>query len=471
MNRRQTNKLIALALLYTFLFNTSIIVKIKAENLPQEKILARQALNNSLDENNETVNISAKTAILIDQITGYVLYEKNSDQKSFPASTTKVMTALLTLEKTKDLKQKIKMSHNAIYNLEPGSSHIAMNEGETLTVEQALYGLLVASANEVANALAEYVSGNIADFCALMNERAKELGCRNTNFVNAHGFHNQDHYTSAYDLALMMQEAVKYDEFNKIISTIRYEIPPTEKQSQTRILFNTNKMIHKGKFYNPNIIGSKTGYTNEAGHTLVTYAQKNNIKLISVVMGEKNFDAYMDTDRLLDYGFNRFYDLDLLKKSGLQKNCIVTQKYKNKLFDIDTVNVYPESDIKLELPDGITKEDLKIKVRLPEKISAPVNKDTAVGKMNIYYKNKIISEVNLMPEENIDLLGQKEIARSERKKLARRIFFLSLKILSYVALAIGIIILFLLIIRSANLKKNKIRIKNYRPYRNRPKRI
>ena len=481
MNHKQSlKKLIAMILLYMFFFDRSSIIKIRAENLNQEKNLTQQSLisnsnsnlnfNSGSDKNNQdinNININARNAILIDATTGYVIYEKAADQKSFPASTTKVMTALLTLEKTKDLNQKIKMSHDAIYNLERGSSHIAMNEGETLTVEQALYGLLVASAGEVANALAEYVSGNINDFCKLMNKRAKELGCKNTNFVNPHGFHNENHYTSPYDLALIMQEAIKHDEFNKIINTTRYEIPPTEKQPETRILYNTNKMIHKGKFYNLNVVGGKTGYTNEAGRNLVVYAQKNNIKLISVVMGEENFNAYLDTDKLLDYGFNKFRDLELLKKSSLQKNCVVTQKYKNKIIDIDTVNVYPEKDIILKLPEGVKKQDLKIKIKLPEKISAPVSKDSLIGKINIYYKNKFIDKLSFMPEENINLLDEKIIAKAELKKLFRKIFFMSLKILSYIALIIAVIILFSLVIRNfnINIKKNKSRSKKYKIYK------
>ena len=251
------NKFIVALLLYIYFFSMAIVpIKIFANDL----------------------EINCQSAVLMDKNTGVVIYQKNPDEKKFPASTTKIMTALLVLEKTKDLNQKIKMSHDAIYNLEPGSSHIAMNEGETLTLEQALYGLLVASANEVANALAEYVSGDIENFCKLMNQRAKELGCKNTNFLNAHGFHNENHYTSAYDLALIMRKATEFQKFNEIINTERYEIPPTEKQSQTRVLYNTDKMIHSnGKYFYKNLIGGKTGYTDEAKHTLVSYAKKDDM--------------------------------------------------------------------------------------------------------------------------------------------------------------------------------------------------
>lgn len=414
-------------------------------------------LNSTIVINAQDFEIFAPSAVLIDAKTGTILFEKNKDEKHFPASTTKIMTTLLTLENCKNLEDKVKMSHNAIYSIEPGSSHIAMNEGETLTVEQSLYGLLLASANEVANALAEYISTNINDFCKLMNERAKQLGCKNTNFVNAHGFHNENHYTSAYDLALIMKEDIKYEEFNKIISTKRYDIPPTEKQPETRILYNTNKMIQSGKYFNENVIGGKTGYTDEAGHTLVIYAKKNDMQLISVVMAEENSNAYLDTTKLLDYGFSKFHNVELLKTNDYQKNCVVTQKYKNKTLDIDTVNIYPQKDIILNLPDSINKEDLKLTAKLPEKISAPVNKNKSVGQISVIYKNQILEKINLVPEENINVLDEKVIAKINRNQVIHKIFFTSIKILSYSALFIGIIIIIAILIRKFNIWRNKKR--------------
>lgn len=428
-------KLIAILLLYTILFSNSISTIINAQGL----------------------EISAQSAILMDVRTGTILFEKNKDEKKFPASTTKIMTALLTLEKCKNLNEKIKMSHNAIYNLEPGSSHIAMNEGETLTIEQALYGMLVASANEIANALAEYVSKDTASFCKLMNARAKQLGCKNTNFVNPHGFHNENHYTCANDLALIMKQAIKFKKFDQIIATKRYEIPPTEKQPESRILYNTNKMIQGGKFFNENVVGGKTGFTDEAGHTLVTYAKKNNAQLICVVMGEENTNAYTDTNKLLEYGFADFHDVELLKRDDYQRNCIVVQKYKDKMIEIDDVNVYPEKDITITVPNSISKNDLKLTAALPEKILPPVNKDKAVGKIYVRYKNQKLEEFKIVPQENIEPLDSKSIAKIVHKQLIHKIFFVSLKIISYVALAIGVIIFILFIIRHFNIRKRKRR--------------
>ncbi len=430
------NKFIVALLLYIYFFSMAIVpIKIFANDL----------------------EINCQSAVLMDKNTGVVIYQKNPDEKKFPASTTKIMTALLVLEKTKDLNQKIKMSHDAIYNLEPGSSHIAMNEGETLTLEQALYGLLVASANEVANALAEYVSGDIENFCKLMNQRAKELGCKNTNFLNAHGFHNENHYTSAYDLALIMRKATEFQKFNEIINTERYEIPPTEKQSQTRVLYNTDKMIHKnGKYFYKNLIGGKTGYTDEAKHTLVSYAKKDDMELICAVMEAENFDSYIDTQKIFDYGFeNGFHDLNLLEKNDLQKNCTVVQKYKNKTVDIDTVNVFLENDIVLHVPKVINKSDLKLKLRLPKKILAPVKKDDCVGYVNIYYKKKLIDKKKLLAEEDINLLDEKIIAKSEFKKLVKKICWYAFKILVYIGVLIFIVSWILSLVRKFSLRKKR----------------
>jgi len=406
----------------------------------------------------EEININSDSSILIDSLTGSILFNKNQDKKIFPASVTKIMTALLVLEKNHDLNKKIIMSHEAIYNLEPGSSHIAMNEGESLTLEQALYALLIASANEVANALAEYISGSKKNFARLMNQRAHELGCENTNFVNSHGFHDSEHYTTCHDLALIMQEAVKHEEFIKIISTKRFDIAPTEKQKETRVLYNTNKMIMQTKFFDARVIGGKTGYTDEAGHTLVSYAKKNNINLICVIAQAENFDAYLDTQKLLDFGFEKFHEIKININNFFQKNLRVVQRYENKFFKIDTVNIIPERDFDLMLPENIKAQDLKLKENLPDNILAPVDKEIYVGELEIIYQDKILDRIKLFPEESIRKINSEILSKrifSENSKIILNkalIFFLNMILCSA-----GILFL-LYIIRLSNLrKKNKFR--------------
>ncbi|MDR3240479.1 MAG: D-alanyl-D-alanine carboxypeptidase, partial [Clostridiales bacterium] len=249
---------------------------------------------NVYGEENLDPEVNAESAILMDADTGVILYEKNKTHKTFPASITKIMTALLTLESAgNSLSDRVAFSHDAVFSLPSGSSNIAMNEGDTLSVEESLYGLLLASANEVANALAEHIGGAQEDFAVLMNQKAQDLGAVNTHFVNPSGLHDDEHYTCAYDMALFLREALKDPEFNAIIAMKHYDLPPTEKQPLSRPLNNTNKLIQPGgAFFNENVIGGKTGFTDQAQHTLATYAEKDGVRLITVVLHNEGNDHY-----------------------------------------------------------------------------------------------------------------------------------------------------------------------------------
>ncbi|MCL2216588.1 MAG: serine hydrolase, partial [Defluviitaleaceae bacterium] len=215
---------------------------------------------------------SAEAVVLMDAKTGLVLYGHGANTPMYPASITKVMTALIVLEQSSDLNERIEFSHNSIHSIPRSSAHISMDVGETLTIYEALYGLMLRSANEVAVALAEHVAGSVEDFVDLMNRRAVALGANNTHFANACGLPRAGHVTTAYDMSLIMREAVEHPIFNEIISTVRFDIPPTERQPDVRHLLNTNQMIRPGPYFNENVVGGKTGWTTPAGNTLVTYA-------------------------------------------------------------------------------------------------------------------------------------------------------------------------------------------------------
>ena len=178
---------------------------------------------------NDTLSLAAETAVLIDAASGEILYDKDADKKMYPASITKLMTILLALENGK-LTDEITFSHDAVYNIEPGSAHIAILEGETLTLEQVLRAIILRSANEASNGVAEYVDGSVEAFAKHMTERAKELGCTNTNFVNANGLFDENHYTTAHDMALIARELLKHEEYRSMMSETDYEIPPTNLQ-------------------------------------------------------------------------------------------------------------------------------------------------------------------------------------------------------------------------------------------------
>lgn len=248
-------------------------------------------------------DIIADAAIVVDMATGYTLYEKNIQIQEYPASITKIMTATLVLENL-NMDEVVTFSHDAVYTIEPGSSSAYAEEGEQLTVEQCLYGLMLISGNDLANALGEKVSGSMDAFAQKMTEKAAELGCIGTQFKNAHGLHDEGHYTTAYDMAIIAMNAWKSSEtFQKVCSTVRYDVPPTNMCNETRYWLNNNRMIRQGEeYYYADCIGGKTGFTNEAGGTLVTFANLNGRQVVCVVLKSTNSaSAYSDTIKLYDY--------------------------------------------------------------------------------------------------------------------------------------------------------------------------
>ncbi len=245
--------------------------------------------------------IQSEGAVLMDASTGTLLFTKNAETKYYPASITKLMTALLVAENC-SLSDQVTFSKSATTNLESGAVTLGLSQGDKLTVEQCLYGLLLKSANEVANGLAEQVSGSVSAFSALMNTRAKELGCTGTNFVNPNGLNNSGHYTTPHDMALIARAAYQNDTVRKVSSTLTYQMPAT-KYASARTITMGHKMLNSADSrYYPGVIGGKTGYTSLAGNTLVTCAEKNGVRLIAVVM-KSNGTHYADTKALLDYGF------------------------------------------------------------------------------------------------------------------------------------------------------------------------
>lgn len=249
--------------------------------------------------------LESQAAVLMDANTGQVLFEKNMNQQLYPASITKIMTILLGLEYG-NLNDIITMSHQAVYSLERGSAHIALEEGEQITMEQALMAAMLPSANDASNGIAEKISGSVPEFVNLMNKRAAEAGALNTHFANANGLHDDDHVTTAYDMAMITKTALQNDQFRRIFGTVQYQIPPTNKKTQTRYFWTEHKMMKPGKYQYDGVIGGKTGYTKEAECTLVTAARRGDRELIVVVLKSSTTGIYTDTKNLLDYGFGEF---------------------------------------------------------------------------------------------------------------------------------------------------------------------
>ena len=256
--------------------------------------------------------IASEGAVLYNATSGKFLYEKNANHQYYPASITKFMTALLVLENASQ-DDTVVFSSAATENLESGAVNLEVAKGDRIKVRDCLYGLMLKSANEVANGLAEHVSGSVPSFAKKMNRRAQELGCTNTNFVNPSGLNNAKHLSTPHDMALIAKACFDRADFRAIDRTVSYHFPATQKRPNGTDIVMGHRMISSGNAdYYPGILGGKTGYTSAAGNTLVTCAERNGVRLIVVVMKSRK-TQYSDTRALLDYGFQ------LAEESGGKK--------------------------------------------------------------------------------------------------------------------------------------------------------
>ena len=282
---------------------------IKEENIAYNQSLAVQS--NAVANWPTGPVISAESAILMDADTGAILYAKNIHQKEYPASTTKILTTLIASERC-SMDEIVDFSYDAVHDIDPGSNHIAIEPGEQLTMEECLNAILIRSANEVSFAVAEHISGTTwQDFGDIMNERAKELGCVDSHFVNPNGLPNEDHYTSAYDLAMIGRAFFANEALCKMTMTHMLHILPSERQPDDIMEVNKMELIPGGKYAYPYLVGCKTGYTDVARSTLVSCAEKDGMKLICVVMKDENPNYYEDTIALFDYGFSNFQRVNI----------------------------------------------------------------------------------------------------------------------------------------------------------------
>lgn len=256
------------------------------------------------DVSTEDILLYSEACVVMDIETGTVIYYKNMDDTHYPASTTKILTTLLALENG-NLDDTITFSENAINSITSDSTKIYLSAGEQLTLEQALYAIMLESANDAANGAAEYVSGSTTAFAEKMSAYAADIGCKNTHFTNAHGLYDENHYTTAYDLALIASKAAKNPTFLTIIGTKEYVIPGTNlRPGQNIQLLHHHKMVN-GTIVYDGVYGGKTGYTKASRNTLVTYAKRDDKNLVCVVLSSPGSAyAYQDTQTALDYSFN-----------------------------------------------------------------------------------------------------------------------------------------------------------------------
>lgn len=411
-------------------------------------VWANPTEDTTVEKQTEELELNSDAAILMDATTGEILYEKNIYKKEYPASITKVMTALLAFESGK-MDETITFSHNAIFGIEAGSSHIALQEGEQITMQQAMYALLLRSANEAALGIAEQVDGSVEKFAKHMTQRAKELGCKNTNFVNPNGLHDENHYTTAYDMALIAKEALKFQEFKEIIKTTYYEIPPTNKQQETRYLHGQHQMIKPPSIYvYEGCEGGKTGFTDEAQNTLITYAKKDNTELIVVVFQCKGAQHYEDTIKLFDYGFSQYKTIELSSIDAISETIPVLKEKT----EIDSIIAKPSETIYKTVPIDFDISKMTKSANIPENLTAPINKNDTVATVTFYYNQEPIKTVELLADHSVILEENAVLASSQNDKKVNNTktsyfnyFYIAIKILIF-AIICSILAFFIAII-------------------------
>jgi D-alanyl-D-alanine carboxypeptidase (penicillin-binding protein 5/6) len=325
--------------------------------------------------------ISASSAIVMDVQTGRILYAKNIHSKKPMASTTKILTALLALENSSP-ETVVKVPKQAV-GVE-GSS-IYLQYDEKLKMEDLVYGLMLRSGNDSAVAIANHISGSVEEFSKLMNRRSKELGANNTNFVNPHGLHDDQHYTTAYDLALISRKSLLNKQFKKIVSTKLW----TADREGFKYFYNKNKTLTQYEGGD----GVKTGFTTKSGRCLVTSATRNGMQLVTVVLNAPNW--FQDSYHLLDYSFDQYEPYDVIKQDTYLKSISVKNGKKSETAIIAKENVV--------IPVTKEEKDKVVSViEVDEVIEAPVTRNMKVGKLKIYLDGKPIYTTDLYTREDIE---------------------------------------------------------------------
>ena len=342
---------------------------------------------------------TSAAVVVMDADTGLVLYGSEHNTRLYPASITKIMTALIVLEHVQDLSERIEFSYNSIWSIPRNSSHIYMDVGETLTVYEALYALMLSSANEVSVALAEHVAGDAYHFADLMNRRAASLGAVNTHFVNPSGLPGNGHVTTAYDMALIMREAVRHPVFVEIIGARRFDIPPTERQPKPRQLLNTNRLIHPGSYFNEWVIGGKTGWTIAAMHTLVTYAERDGRRLIISTLRSEAGGTFRDTLALMSFGFSMLFEERLVFESASYTRMVpVYQNINGEPLNIGYVTLRAGEDLYFKLPVDFDIRELRFDLSIPERVAPPVLAGDSLGRVTVYVQNIRAGEIELLAQ-------------------------------------------------------------------------
>ena len=359
-----------------------------------------------------SMSVQAKAALLVDMDTGYIMFEQNAYERAYPASITKVMTAILVLEAVENgsltMNQVITAGDTAWQGLDSTSSNQNIQVGEQMSVEDLLYCLMVASANEAANILAVEVAGSIENFVGMMNAKAAALGCTGTNFVNPHGMPDDNHYTTAYDLYLIAKCAMQNEQFRTIVGTKEYYVESTN-MSGRRHFFNSNALLSNMRYsgyYYEYCTGIKTGSTDAAGYCLLSSAEKDGQRLICVMLGCENpTDAegnvqrlqFSESSRLMQWGVDNFSYHTILDATEPVAEVPVTLSTES-----DYVSVAVDGTIEAQLPNDVTGDDFEWSIDLPESVEAPVQAGDQLGTLTVTLNGETYGTVNLVAVNDVD---------------------------------------------------------------------
>ena len=383
---------------------------------------------------NDEPDISAEASILIDNKTNKILYSNNENEKMYPASTTKILTAILTLENS-NLNDIVTASYDSVMSIPDGYSTANIEIGEELTVEQLLQLLLVHSANDAANVLAEYIGGSVESFVSMMNTKINELELENTHFTNTYGKHDDNHYTTAYDLAKLFQYCLKNENFRKLAGSASCAIPSTNKH-ESRLYTSTNELLNANSSnYYKYLTAGKTGYTSQAKECLVASSYKDNLELTCVVLGSTS--RFKDIKSLCEYGYSNYSIKEIVNE-----NQTLTQiQVKNGTAETKNLDLNAQNAISILIKNTEDNENLNPEITLNNKISAPIEENEVLGSVK-YTVDGI--------EYNTQLIASHSVEKS--------------KLLNYILYSLAILILLFLIYKIffSKGKKDKIyRIKRY----------
>ena len=384
--------------------------EIAAQKLAEEKAAQYEihADTNSLTGWPQGPDIYAYAGCVMDMESGAILYAKNMDEQMYPASITKLMTVLVAL-KNSEMTDTVTFTEDSVSFLEWGDAYIGMRPGEEISMEDALYAVLLASANEVSYAVAEStginrLDGDYSTFIQEMNDMATEIGCTGSSWVNANGLHDENHYTTAHDMAVIASEVYQYDQFRTIMETYEYRIGATNLEEETRVFQQNHKMLWEGNDYSWELAtGGKTGYTDQSGTTLVTMAEDGNLKLACVVLKDYGGDAYVDTRAMMEYGFDNF-----------SKVSLAGEELPETIESLKDENAY------VLLPEGVDISQVECEVVLNESEQTGVQvKDltkeeeaSLEGTAVFTYEGQIVGETEVVINE--ELFGEEEqVSNSE----------------------------------------------------------